>query len=150
METYASKINNAKRHLSEYELNPKYNDYLYERAFNNFAPLAIQNENYNRYPWNMVDNHFSSFLRTPHEYNTVPSPIYNDIDNIENAHNLKMIKRQNIINGMDIGKVKSVYNPMLKTSQAELDKLRQKTTRVANMIKEQPELDAEKNRAFTF
>lgn len=136
--SYNAKIEKYQNVISPYVSNIDI-DYQYERARNNFTPLIVENKNFDQYPWNLMKDRQFDFLYDSIEAGQMNlSTNYNDgTENIIAAHNKKLLAKQNIINGMDINKVRTFDNRRLKTTQEEFTQIRNSAVRLANIYKDE-------------
>jgi hypothetical protein len=142
------KVDNIINDQTKYLLNPDYTDWTNDKSKNNFNAEEIKNLNYLSYPWNTQATLHKNVLRTYSDDRYIGIRNISNLDGIEEAHNKKMTLKNNIFNSIDINKVKSYDNPVLKTSKEELEDIRKRTLEVVEMIKDQGTLNEEKNRAF--
>lgn len=127
IESYSQRVINGQKPFSNnYESN-EWREAVKERVYNNFTRPKVENINSLKYPWSMIETEFN-FYRLPNE-NIEIAPSNRDLDRIYDNHWKKLDRRRKIISGVDIGKVKTFNDSTLKTSQSELNDIKQKTER---------------------
>jgi len=139
IESYSQRVINGQKPFSNnYESN-EWREAVKERVYNNFTRPKVENINSLKYPWSMIETEFN-FYRLPNE-NIEIAPSNRDLDRIYDNHWKKLDKRKKIISGMDIGKVKTFNDSTLKTSQSELNDIKQKTMNLIKNIKMERDMD---------